>query len=259
MTFRSKTALNPSIAGLQYHLRVKQGDVPETVLLPGDPKRVAQIAGWWDEREKVADSRQFVTYRGKLGNAELGCTSTGIGAPGVAIAVEELERVGVKTMIRVGTCGGIQPEIEIGDLVISTGAVRLDGASKEYVRVEYPAVADYRVVEALVEAAEKLKAPYHVGITATTDTFTNGQGRPLSNGYLPSYQQHILEDMQKAGVKNFEMEAGLLFTLSSLLGVRAGAVCVVVANRVKDTFEHNDEMVDRMARVANEAAKILSI
>jgi len=257
MAYTAKSATDPGGEGLQYHVRLKKGDVPEAVLLPGDPKRVEKIAGTWDKSEKVADYRQYMTYKGVVGKTELACTSTGIGAPGVAIAVEELVKVGVKTLIRVGSCGGLQPDMKLGDLVISTGAVRLEGTSKEYVRVEYPAVADYRVVNALVEAAEKLKVRYHVGITATTDTFTVGQGRPLHNGYLPSHQLHILDDMQKANVKNFEMEASLLFTLGNLLGVKTGAVCVVVADRVRDKFMISDEMEQLVGKVGSEAIKII--
>lgn len=257
MAFRAKSAKEPGKQGLQYHIRLKKGDIPKAVLLPGDPKRVKKIAGTWSSSKKVADYRQYCTYKGKVGRAAIACTSTGIGCPGVAIAVEELVAVGVETFIRVGTCGGLQPEVKLGDLVISTGAVRLEGTSKEYVRVEYPAVADYRVVEALVQAAEKLGVRYHVGLTASTDTFTCGQGRPAFGSYLPSFQENILTDMQKAGVKNFEMEASTIFVLSSILGVRAGAVCVVVADRVRDKFELKEEMEELVGRVGSEAVRIL--
>ncbi len=258
MSFKSSSAKDPNAEGLQYHIRLKQGDIPPAVLIPGDPGRVEKIAQTWDSHQEVANHRQYHTMAGEYQGTQIACTSSGIGAPGLAIAVEELVRVGVKTMIRVGTCGGLQPGMKLGDIVISTGAVRLEGTTKEYVRPEYPAVADYRVVAALVKAAEKLGVRYHVGITASTDSFYCGQGRPAYGDYLPSFAETIFPDMQKAGVKNFEMEASCLFTLSTLFGIQAGAVCVIIANRTTDEFGISDEMEMIPARVANEAVKILA-
>lgn len=257
MSFKSSSAAKPEAAGVQYHIRLKKGDIPSSVLVPGDPKRVAKIAALWDKTEQLADYRQYVTYKGEYKGAKLAVTSSGIGSPGLAIAFDELLRVGVKTFIRVGTCGSLQPDMGIGDLVITTGAVRLDGASRDYVIPEYPAVAHYQVVEALIAAAKIHKVKYHVGITASTDTFSVGQGRPGFNDYLPSHKVKIFEDMQAANVKNFEMEAGCLLTLGSLFNVRAGAICVVVADRVRDKFELTDEMEQTCARVASEAVRIL--
>ena len=147
--------------------------------------------------------------------------------------------------------------MHVGDMVISTGAVRLDGASKDYVIPEYPAVAHYEVVDALVKAAKKLKVRFHVGITASTDTFYCGQGRPGYKGYLPSFKEKIFEDMQKAGVKNFEMEGSCLLTLGSLFNIRTGVICVVVADRVHNKFKITDQMEKDVALVACEAIKIL--
>lgn len=257
MAFKAKSAKNPNESGLQYHLRIKSGDIPTAVLTPGDPGRVEKIAQLWDTQKEVSNYRQYHTMKGKIGKTEIACTSSGIGSPGLAIMVEELARVGVEHIIRVGTCGSLQSDMKLGDLVISTGAVRLDGASKDYVRVEYPAVADYRVVAALVEAAEQLGVRHHVGITASTDTFYCGQGRPGFGEYIPSHAETIFPDMQKAGVKNFEMEAGCLFTLSTLFGLKAGCICVVIADRVKDQFGISDEMEMMPAKVANRAIQIL--
>lgn len=242
---------------MQYHTHLKSGDIPPYVLIPGDPKRVVKIASLWDKQAFVADYRQYVTYKGEYKGAKLACTSSGIGSPGLAIAFDELLRIGVKTIIRVGTCGGLQPDMNIGDLVITTGAVRLDGASKDYVIPEYPAVAHYQVIEALIAAAKTHKVKYHVGITASTDTFSVGQGRMGFNNYLPSHKAKIFKDMQAAGVKNFEMEAGCLLTLANLFNVRAGAICVVVADRVRDKFELTDAMEQKCAIVATEAIGIL--
>ena len=252
------SALSPTVEGKQYHIDCGPGDVAPSVLLPGDPARVAKIAGLWDTQKEVAYHREYHTMTGRIKGVPISCTSTGIGAPAMTIAVEELSRIGVSTFIRVGTCGGIQKDMHVGDVVITTGAVRLENASKDYVIPEYPAVAHYEVVEALIQAAKELKIPYHVGITASMDTFYCGQGRPGYHGYFPSHKDHILEDMQKAGVKNFEMEASCLLTLAGLFGKRAGAVCVVIANRVTNEFKITDEFEKRPGMVASHAIAILA-
>ena len=257
MSFKSSSAKVPQAGGLQYHTRLKPGYIPPYVLVPGDPKRVVKIAQLWDKTEEVADYRQYVTYKGDYKGAKLAATSSGMGSPGLATVVDELLRIGIHTFIRVGTCGSLQPDMYIGDLVITTGAVRLDGASKDYVIPEYPAVAHYEVVEALIAAAKIHKVKYHVGITASTDTFSVGQGRPGFNNYLPSHKANLFEDMQAAGVKNFEMEAGCLLTMGSLFNVRAGAICVVVVDRIRDKLVITDEMEQKCAIVASEAVKIL--
>ena len=259
MSFKSKSAEKPEAGGLQYHIRLKKGDIPPYVLIPGDPGRVNKIVSLWDKSREVANYRQYHTMKGTYKGTKLACISSGIGSPGLLVAMEELLRIGVHTFIRVGTCGGIQPDTRIGDLVISTGAVRLDGASKDYAMIEYPAVADYRVVNALVAAAKKLKIRYHVGITASTDTFYAGQGRPGFKDYLPSHKNHILEDLQKANVKNFEMEAASLFTLAGIFNVMAGAVCVVITERKKKgELRLTDAMEKKVGLVASEAIRILS-
>jgi len=252
------SASAPVIEGKQYHIACGPKDVAPSVLLPGDPERVGKIASLWDRAKEVAYHREYHTMTGIYQGTPISCTSTGIGAPSLAIGVEELSRIGVETFIRVGTCGAIQKGMKCGDLVISTGAVRLDGASRDYVMPEYPAVAHYQVVEALMQAAKELKVRYHVGITASTDTFYPGQGRPGYRGYQASHKDHILSDMQKAGVLNFEMEGSCLLTLSSLFGKRAGMVCVVVANRVTNEFLITDAMQKKVGLVASRAVVILS-
>ncbi|MEM1775281.1 MAG: nucleoside phosphorylase, partial [Desulfurococcaceae archaeon] len=194
MTERIKSASVPETdSGLQYHLMVKPGDVSKYVLLPGDPERVPIIAKYWDEYWHVATHREFVTYSGYYKGVFISATSTGIGAPSTAIAVEELARVGAEVFIRVGTTGALKKEIKVGDLIISTGAVRLEGTSKHYVIPEYPAVASYDVVLALIEAAETLGVRYHVGLTASSDSFYVGQERPGFKGYLPHHQKGLIE------------------------------------------------------------------
>lgn len=252
------SAKAPVIGGKQYHIQCKAGDVARYVLIPGDPERVGKIAKLWDSSHEVAYHREYHTMTGKYKGIPISSTSSGIGSPALAIAVDELCRIGVDTFIRVGSTGGIQKGQKLGDLVITTGAVRLDGASKELVIPEYPAVANYEVVMALIQAAEELNERYHVGITASTDTFYTGQGRPAYNNYLPSFKEDIYRDMQNARVQNFEMEAGCLLTIANLFGKRAGAICFIVANRVTDEFEITDEMARRAGKVASLAVTILA-
>ncbi|MHA2169581.1 MAG: nucleoside phosphorylase [Candidatus Kariarchaeaceae archaeon] len=172
--------------GLQYHLQVKPGDLSETVLMPGDPKRVKKIAKQWDESKKVADYRQYTSYTGLYKGINVSAISSGIGPPACEIAITELKNVGTKHIIRVGSCGVLQKEIELGDLVISEAGVRLEDSSKHYVIPEYPAVASRMVTSALIRACEENNLPYHVGITASTSSFYAGQGRESWNSYLPT-------------------------------------------------------------------------
>ncbi|OYT59929.1 uridine phosphorylase [Euryarchaeota archaeon ex4484_178] len=241
---------------VQYHIQCRPGDVARYVLLPGDPERVDVISSFWDERREIAYHREFKTHTGKYRGVAISATSTGIGSPSAVIALEELARIGADTFIRVGSTGAIQPEIDIGDLIISSSAVRLEGTSKEYVRTEYPASAHYEVLLSLIEAAEALGARYHVGITASTDSFYVGQGRPGYGGYEQSFSRELLHDLRRARVLNFEMEASAIFTVANLYGLRAGSVAVVFANRLTDEFEVVPQ--DSVAKVANEAVRILT-
>lgn len=240
----------------QYHLEVKEGEVAKSVLIPGDPQRVKRISEQWDEVREVAEHRQFVTHTGKYKGVDISACSTGIGGPGTAIVVEELANVGVDTFLRVGSCATLKEDIEIGDIIISTAAVRLDGTSKQYVRPEYPASASYEVVLAFIEAAETLGLTYHLGISASTDSFYLGQSRPGFGGYTQSMSETLIKDLTKANVMNFEMEAATLFTLGNIFGFRTGAACAVYANRVRDEFAVKGEA--DVIKIGNEAVKILS-
>ncbi len=241
--------------GLQYHLKVKPGDLKGTVLLPGDPKRSQRIAEMWDESRKVAEYRQYVSYTGKYKGVDISVTSTGIGPSGTEIAMTELATIGVKDVIRVGSTGALKEEINIGDVVISTAAVRLEDTSKHYVRESFPAFPDYEVTLALIEAAETLNIPYHLGVTASSSSFYAGQERPALS-YESPINKGLVQELQAAGVANFEMEASLIFVLAHLFGMRSGSVCVVYANRVTGEFEVKGE--ENAIRVANEAVKILA-
>ena len=252
-----KSASQPETeSGLQYHLMIKPGDVSKYVLLPGDPERVPLIAKYWDKSWHVATHREYVTYSGYYKGVFISATSTGIGAPSTAIALEELARVGSRVFIRVGTTGALKREIKVGDLIISTGAVRLEGTSKHYVMSEYPAVASYDVVLALIEAADIHGVRYHVGLTASSDSFYVGQERPGYMNYLPPFQRGLIEYLRSVNVLNFEMEASVIFVLASIYGLRAGAVCAVVANRETEEFVAGAG-VENAVKVANEAVKIL--
>ena len=244
-------------SGRQYHIFLRPGDVPRYVLLPGDPGRVPLIAKYWDEFKELARHREYVTYVGRYKGVELAATSTGIGGPATAIAIEELLRVGADTFIRVGTTGALQKHIGLGDVVISTATVRYDGTSKIYVSTEYPAVADLEVTLALIEAAEELGIKYHVGITASSDSFYVGQGRPGFKNYMPEEWAGINRKLRVINVLNFEMESATLFTLANIYGARAGTVCAAIANRVTNEFIPNIGVEDAI-KVANEAVKILS-
>ena len=240
----------------QYHLEVEPGDVADTVLLPGDPDRVETIAADWEDHTIVADHREYRTITGTHEGTPISATSTGIGSPSAAIAVEELARVGAETCIRVGSCGAIQPETDVGDLIITTGAVRQEGTSKEYIRPEYPAVADHAVVSALAAAAEQLGYDYHLGVTASTDSFYAGQSREGFGGFRGRGSEERIEELRRAGVLNFEMEAGMLLTLAGLYGLRAGAVCTVFADRTTGEFRTEGE--GRASRVASRAVSLLA-
>jgi len=253
---------------MQYHIKCKKGDVGRFVLLPGDPARVKVIASLWDESRKVAENRQYVTYTGKVGGVEVSTTSTGIGGPSIAIAVEELARCGADTFVRVGTCGGYRADQKIGDLVVSIGAVRWEGTSRQYVPPEYPAVSTPEVVMALMEAAERVGVPYHVGVTRSTDAFYAGRA---FGGYRQSWMNEAEKDFARANVIAAEMEASTLFTLAGLFGLRAGCVCSIIdliafaetnhANpqetSIEELFHPTPEVIRRSCECAVQAVQIL--
>ena len=243
-------------AEVQYHLEVGPGDVADAVLLPGNPERVDKVTALWDDAEEVAYHREYRTATGTYDGEPISVTSTGIGSPSATIAVEELARVGVDTFVRVGSCGAIQPEMDVGDLVITTGAVRQEGTSAEYVREDYPAGADGEVVSALVAAAERLGHEYHAGITMSADSFYAGQGRPGFEGFEAAGSDALVEELRAANVKNIEMEASSILTVANVYGLRAGAVCSVYANRVTGEFRTEGE--SRAAETASLAVKLLA-
>jgi uridine phosphorylase len=219
----------------QYHIGLGPGDLAEYILLPGDPDRTARIATRLDSIELEHQHREFATVTGTFRGQRVSVLSTGIGTDNVEIVVAEVLAITERpTFIRVGSCGALQPEMNLGDLVITTGAVRLESTTSFFVHDGYPAVADYEAVAALIEAAERLGHRYHVGVTATAPGFFGAQGRPIPQ--LPIRYPDLAEDMARQRVMNFEMEASALLVLASLARCRAGVVCAVYANRTTGEF-----------------------
>ncbi len=215
---------------------LREGDVGENVFVCGDPSRVARIAAGWSNTREVCSLREYRIVVGERDGVRLAAASTGIGAPSTAILVEELAKVGGRRFIRVGNSGGLAPGLELGDLVITTGAVRDDGTSRSYVAPEYPAVASHEVVSALVDAARARGVPFQTGITWSIDAFyarnaVLGEGgaiEPMSFGdYRAPGLAERIEQLRAARVQNIEMESGVLLTLATLFGLRAGCICVV--------------------------------
>ena len=221
-----------STDGLQYHIGLKEGDVGEYVILPGDPKRCEKIAKYFDDAKLVSDRREYTTYTGYLNGVKVSVTSTGIGGPSASIAMEELVKVGAKYFIRVGTCGGMDLDVKSGDLVIATGAIRMEGTSKEYAPIEFPAVANYDIVTALINSAKKLNLPYHVGVVECKDSFY-GQHSPE---LMPvNYElQNKWNAWLKLGCLASEMESAALFIVASYLKVKVGSIFLVVANQERE-------------------------
>lgn len=219
-------------SGKQYHTNVGPEDVGKYVILPGDPKRCEKIASHFTQPRLVADSREYVTYTGYLDGVKVSVTSTGIGGPSAAIAIEELAKCGCHTFVRVGTCGGMQHKVCGGDLVIANGAIRMEGTSREYAPIEFPAVPDYTVMNALISAAEKKKIKYHVGVVQCKDSFF-GQHEPQ---IMPvSYElQNKWEAWMRMGTLASEMESAALFIAGSFLKVRVASCFLVVANQERE-------------------------
>ena len=227
--------------GLQYHLQIRPGDVGRYVILPGDPKRCEKIAAHFTNAKLVADSREYITYTGYLEGEKVSVCSTGIGGPSASIAMEELVRCGADTFIRVGTCGGIDLDVKGGDVVIATGAIRMEGTSKEYAPIEFPAVADLSVTNALVEAAKELGCMYHTGIVQCKDAFY-GQHEPE---ILPTSYELLQkwEAWKRLGCKASEMESAALFVVASYLKVRCGSDFLVVGNQERNALGMENPIV----------------
>ena len=243
---------------LQFHIKCKEGDVGRYCILPGDPGRCEKIAAYFDDPVKVQSNREYTTYTGTLLGEKVSVCSTGIGGPSAVIAMEELAAIGADTFIRVGTCGGIALQVQSDDVVIATGAVRHEGASREYAPIEFPAVSDYHVQEALVAAAKALGKPWHAGVVQCKDSFY-GQHDPRR---MPvSYElQNKWEAWKRLGCKASEMESAALFVAASHLRVRCGSDFLVVGNQERQAAGLDNPIVhDTQAaiKVAVEAVRRL--
>ncbi len=250
--------MNYSQNGEQYHIGLKQGDVGKYVILPGDPKRCAKIAAYFDDAKLVADNREYITYTGFLNGEKVSVTSTGIGGPSASIAMQELVNVGADTFIRVGTCGGMDINVKGGDVVIATGAIRMEGTSREYAPVEFPAVANLDVINALVSSAKNLGYSYHTGVVQCKDSFY-GQHSP---DVMPvSYElKNKWEAWKRLGCLASEMESAALFIVASFLKVRVGSVFLTVANQEREKLNLENQVVhdtEKAIKTAVEALKIL--
>ncbi len=212
-----------------YHLQVKKGEIGKYVILPGDPKRCAKIAAYFDDPVQIADSREYITITGKLDGVPVTVTSTGIGGPSAAIAIEELVECGADTFIRVGTCGGMQEDVLSGDLVIAEAAIRMEGTSREYAPIEFPAVANPEVLISLMEAAKESDFRTHTGVVQCKDSFYgqhSPERMPVADELLSKWSAWC-----RLGCLASEMESAALFTIAAALHVRAGAILLVMANQ----------------------------
>lgn len=245
-------------ANKQYHIQVGEGDVGKYVILPGDPKRCAKIAKYFEDAKLVADSREYVTYTGCLDGVKVSVTSTGIGGPSASIAMEELVNAGADTFVRIGTCGGMQLDVKSGDVVIATGAIRMEGTSKEYAPIEFPAVANIDVVNALTASAKELGTNFHTGVVQCKDSFYgqhSSETKPVSYELLNKW-----EAWKRLGCLASEMESAALFVVASALKVRVGSVFLVMANQEREKEGLENPVVhdtDMAVRVAVEALRKL--
>ena len=241
-----------------YHIALSEGDVGRFVIVPGDPGRCEKIARYFASPRLVGQNREYTTYTGTLDGVPVSVTSTGIGGASAAIAMEELTKIGADTFIRVGTCGGINMKVRSSDVVIATGAIRMEGTSREYAPIEYPATADYGVTRALTDAAEALGYTWHAGVVQCKDSFYgqhSPEKSPVSYELLAKW-----EAWKKLGVLASEMESAALFTVAAALGVRCGTVLSVVWNQERKAaglFEEDNHDTGMAIKVAIEAIRSL--
>ena len=243
---------------VQFHIRCKEGDVGGYCILPGDPGRCEAIAAQFDDARLVSQNREYTVYTGVLLGERVSVCSTGIGGPSAAIAMEELIHIGAHTFVRVGTCGGMSAKVRAGDVVIATGAIRMEGTSREYAPIEFPAVPDFSVLCALVQAAEGLQYPYHAGVVQCKDSFY-GQHSPETMP-VAAVLQYKWEAWKRLGALASEMESAALFTVAAARDVRCGAVFSALWNQEREKAGlDQDEVFDtaRAITVGVEALKRL--
>jgi len=230
----------------QPHLLVEDGDVNDIALIPGDPGRVDRIANQCEDVSVVSENREYKVVNATYDGTPLTICSTGIGCPSAAIAVEELESVGVDTVIRVGTTGALQSDIEIGDMIVATGAAKDEGTSKRYESETLPAVPDYHVLSALVDSAEENDEDVHVGPIASDDAFY-----AETDEYVAAWEE--------ANILSVEMEAAAVFSLARRKGMRAGAICTVDGNLVEGTQKGADGDEELPEKAKNNVERAIAI
>ena len=242
----------------QFHIACAQGDIGRYCILPGDPGRVPAIAALFDDAKQIAYNREFNVWTGTLLGEKVTACSTGIGGPSASIAMEELHKCGADTFIRTGTCGGIALDVQSGDVVVATGAIRYEHTSREYAPIEFPAVADFQVTNALVEATKKLGFPLHTGIVQCKDSFY-GQHDPSASPVYYELQQKW-ESWKRLGVLASEMESAALFVVAAALGCRCGSCFHVVWNQEREAAGLDQKMSEDTSssvKVSVEALKLL--
>ena len=242
----------------QFHIACAQGDIGRYCILPGDPGRVPAIAALFDDAKQIAYNREFNVWTGTLLGEKVTACSTGIGGPSASIAMEELHKCGADTFIRTGTCGGIDLNVQSGDVVVATGAIRYEHTSREYAPIEFPAVADFQVTNALVEATKKLGFPLHTGIVQCKDSFY-GQHDPAASPVYYELQQKW-ESWKRLGVKASEMESAALFVVAAALGCRCGSCYHVVWYQEREAAGLDQKMSEDTSssvKVSVEALKLL--
>lgn len=242
----------------QFHIQCVEGDVGRYCILPGDPGRCAAIAKYFDNPVFISQNREYTIYTGTLLGEKVSVCSTGIGGPSASIAMEELHNIGADTFIRVGTCGGIDLDVESGDVVIASGAIRFEHTSREYAPIEYPAVANYEILSSLVEAAENMDKKYHVGVVQCKDAFYGQHSpakMPIANELLQKW-----EAWKRLGVKASEMESAALFVVADALKCRCGSVFHVIWNQEREAAGLDQKMSEDTSlaiRMGIEALKIV--
>lgn len=236
---------------LMYHIQMKKGDVGRYVLLPGDPGRVEKIGARFDDPVEVAYNREYKTITGTLDGVKVSVMSTGIGGPSTVIGAEELIKLGADTFLRVGTCGGMNQKVLAGDVIIANSAIRAEGTSREYMPLEFPAVADYEVLTALVDASLELSHTCHVGVVQCKDSFY-GQHEPDSMP-VRSMLNNNWQAWIEGGCLASEMESAALFILSSVRHVRAGSVHLCLGNQERRKLGFADPVVDNKEKAIDVA------
>lgn len=242
----------------QFHIHCKPGDVGRYCILPGDPGRVPAIAAYFEDAHQVASNREFNVWTGTLLGEKVTACSTGIGGASAAIAMEELHKCGVDTFIRTGTCGGIDLNVQSGDIVVATGAIRYEHTSREYAPLEFPAVADYEIVQCLREATRALGLPLHTGVVQCKDSFY-GQHSPETSPVYYELKQKW-DSWKRLGVKASEMESAAMFVVAAALGCRCGSCFHVVWNQEREAAGLDQKMSEDTSaavRVAVDGLKLL--